>query len=198
MNDSNGASQLTSSYVLSQPAVAARDSRFTRWLTRLRPTIQSIGWRNSSIESDIPSDALFDTTSPSTDPEASVDDARVPPHHRPIFKLNALCVQALLYPIIVVIYLVTGAAIFTAIEHGEEGMARIKADNQIKIAISTFAGEYNLSETVVERILSNFTDLLCTNNHLQICNGSYEWTFIPSFYFAATVVTAIGEICNDN
>ena len=110
-----------------------------------------------------------------------------------IFKLKGLCVQALLYPITMVIYLLIGAVIFTAIEHEQEIEAKDKAKEEIRMAISAVASKYNLSENVSESILHDFTNL-CTENQLQIINATSRWTFLPSLYFSATVITAIGEM----
>ena len=62
----------------------------------------------------------------STDHEASEDNLK-PSKYQPILKWNALdlCVQALLYPIAVFIYLLIGAVIFTAIEYDHEKMAML-------------------------------------------------------------------------
>ena len=128
-----------------------------------------------------------------------MDDAvDVLPDKRAIFKLNALCVQALLYPITIVIYLLIGAAIFSAIEHEQEEMEKRNAKDEIQMVISKIAEKYNLSENTTENILNDLT-CLCTNNHLQIRNATFQWTFLPSFYFAATVITAIGKgiVCTD-
>ena len=190
----------SSNYVLSQPTqsnpqvVAAADStrdaniRFSRVL----PTIRSVGL-NSLTASDIPSDASLN---PSLgDNETSAVDMTNQMENRPMvtFKLNALCVQALLYPITMVIYLLIGAAIFTAIEHEREIEAKDNAEEEIRMVISKVASKYNLSENVSESILHDFTNL-CTENHLQIINATSRWTFLPSLYFAATVITAIGEM----
>ena len=182
MNDSNGAPEFVRSQSNQSP-VAAKDSR-----SRLQPTVRSIGWNDSLTESDAP----LTTSDPEPSARASVDDASPPAGRRPIFKLNALGVQALLYPIIVVIYLVIGAAIFTAIEQEQEEMAKEVAADKIKMAIINVSEKYNLSENIAEEILNDYT-YLCTDTYLQIRNGSNEWAFLPSFYFTATAVTAVGE-----
>lgn len=93
--------------------------------SRFRPILPSISslpaalssYASSQESRDAPSDPSHDSNV-QTSVDHNVDK------HRPIFKLNALFVQALLYPITVVIYLLIGAAIFTAIEHEHEQMAR--------------------------------------------------------------------------
>ena len=185
MSDENGTQQLTSDYVLSRTnrsivAAAADSAR----ITRTQPTIRSF---DSSELSDIPSGISTNVPSPT---DNSMDDLKV---SRPIFKVNALCVQALIYPIIVVIYLLIGAAVFTGIEHPHEGMAKVVAEDEIQKAIQKIAVKMNLTENATEEILNDFT-YLCTNNYLQIRNAPYQWGFLPSFYFAATVITAIGEM----
>ena len=172
--DSNGASQPASDYVLSTDSTR-------RILASIRSTSD-----NASIASDMPYNPFI---SRSTNDD---DDDALRPDNRPIFKLDALCVQAILYPITLVIYLLIGAAVFSAIEHEQEVMARREAEDEIKKVISKVSGMYNLSENTTEKIFNDFTSL-CTNNHLQIQNASFQWTFLPSFYFAATVITAIGK-----
>lgn len=187
--DSNEASQLMSDYVLSTDSTGRS--------SRIRATIRSTG--SASIASDNPFASPFvslsrDAEIPMGDVDALLSDNRP---LGPIFKLNALCVQAILYPVTLVIYLLIGAAVFSAVEHEQEVMARREAEDEIQRVISKVAGKYNLSENTTERIFNDFTSL-CTNNHLQIRDASFQWTFLPSFYFAATVITAIGKasVCN--
>ena len=102
--------------------------------------------------SGVPSDPSLDLdlnlsscTNP-TDIPASVDhDFNKHPKNHPIFNWNALCVQAVLYPIIVVIYLLIRAAVFTTIEHGHEKM--IRSNEQATIE--------ELQQQTVEVILRN-------------------------------------------
>lgn len=110
----------------------------------------------------------------------------------PIFKWNAVCVQALLYPIAIVIYLLIGAAVFTAIEFGHEKTRTENAIKEVEDIIEEIMDQNNLSQDATMEILNKFT-YLCEKGSLQVINASYEWDFVPSFFFAATVVTAIGN-----
>ena len=113
--------------------------------------------------------------------------------NQPIFKLNALCVQALLFPIIVFIYLLIGAAILAAAEIDYEEDTRVAAQNEIQDIVKKISWKANLSENTTKEILGNLT-YLCTNNYLQAQNASHRWEFLPAFFFAANVITAIGRV----
>ena len=200
ISENDASSQLTSNYVLSQatPSTsAATDS--ARRVSRIRPTIRSFGSNSSTTDnyvieelSDRPSDIPFSASFP-TAPETSMYNVTSPPDNRAIFTANALCIQALLYPITIIIYLLTGAAIFTAIEHDHERMAKVAAGDEIQRAIQAVSRKMNLSENATKEILDIFT-YLCTDNHLQTYYAPNQWEFLPSFYFAATVITAIGKV----
>lgn len=192
-NESDASSQLTSNYVLSQTNQSTAAG--TNSARRIRPTIRSFGSNSSGTDviiSDRPSDISFNTSFP-TAPETPIHDAMDPPDNRAIFKVNALCVQALLYPITVIIYLLIGAAIFTAIERDHERKARIAAGDEIQRAIQAVSRKMNLSENATKEIFDGFS-YLCTDNYLQTYNAPNQWEFLPSFYFAATVITAIGKV----
>ena len=119
--------------------------------------------------------------------------------NKPMMKWNALCVQALLYPIAVVIYLLVGAAAFTAIEHNHEEMVRRAAANQemqsineLQQAIETVLSKFNISKNFSEEILSNVT--LWCEDYSRIQSIPHEWEFLPAFYFSATIITTIGKV----
>lgn len=192
--------QLTSDYVLSQTnqseTVVAADS--TRRNARIQPTITSINI--STNVSVIPELSMSSNTSSNgsrpTNLETHNQDDRIP-KNQPIFKLNALCVQALLYPVAIFVYLLIGAAIFTAIEN-EHNKKAINASNMVRYdeiqeAVETISRQFNLSQNTTREILDDLT-YLCTNNYWQTQNFSYEWEFLPTFFFAATVITAIGML----
>ena len=218
MADMNNASRLTSSYVLSpttklEVATTARRLRESKY----RPTSPSITSLTATShvgteidESNLKSN-LSSNTSP-TDIQASVDHnvskpkkrSKKPTKGRPIFKVNALCVQALLYPITVVIYLLIGAVIFTAIEHDHEKMVKdslvsseMASNDEFQQTIKSMLRNLNISESTFKEILNNFTSNftnLCTYYSTSTQNPPYEWEFLPSFYFAATIITTIGEV----
>ena len=211
MVETNSASQLTSNYVLSPTnrlEVVTTPRRFRT--SRFRPTLPSIS--SLTVSSYAVSQELHDTLSdPShnsnlssnpTDIQASVDHEVTDKasKDRPIFKVNALFVQTLLYPITLVIYLLVGAAIFTAIEHEHEQMIReaslndeMQTISELHQVITAMLNNLNISENVSTEILnnftSNFTNLCVDYSHTPSYN---QWEFLPSFYFAATVITTIG------
>ena len=199
-NENDASTQLTSNYVLSQTNRSTSDATDSaRRVSRIRPTIRSFGSNSSTTDNDVieelserPS-VISSSASFPTAPETSKYDVTGPPDNRPIFKVNALCIQALLYPITIIIYLLIGAAIFNAIEEDHERMAKTAAGDEIQRAIQAVSRKMNLSESVTKEILDDFT-YLCTDNYLQTYNAPNQWQFLPSFYFAATVITAIGKV----
>ena len=201
----NSAPQLTSNYVLSpmtRSEVVATARRVRTSNLPTAPSIDSVATAHVTTEFyGVPSDPSLDlnlnlsSCTNSTDIPASVDDdVDKHPKNHPIFNWNALCVQAVLYPIIVVIYLLVGAAVFTSIEHGHEKMTR--TNEQIAIeewqqSVEAILRNLNLPENTSKGLLDNFTYLCVDYSRIQ--NVSYQWEFLPSLYFAATVITTIGE-----
>ena len=99
----------------------------------------------------------------------------------------------MLYPIAIVIYILIGAAVFTAIELGPEKDRRLMAESEKQEVLENIMNQFDLSENEAMEIFNNFT-YLCNNNDLQALQGPYEWDFVQSFFFSATVVTAIGMV----
>lgn len=214
MADVNNASRLISNYVLSpttklEVATTARILRETKY-RQTSPSITSLtasDYVGPEIhESNLKSN-LSSNTSP-TDIQVSVDHdvkkaSRKPRKSRPVFKVNALCVQALLYPITIVIYLLIGAAIFTAIEHDYEKVTKASPNNEMQTIdelqqlVEAMLRNLNVSESTSQEILNNFTSNFtnfCAAYSSSTQSPEYEWEFLPSFYFAATVITTIGEV----
>lgn len=191
-------SELTSDYVLSSPS-RSEVVGSARKASRDRPTATAVQMDsmipNAHVTPEIYNDRYSSKLpSSNSDVETSVDIINEQPKNRPLFKLNAQCIQAILYPMIVLIYLVIGAAIFTAIESEHEKMTRNDANQEIDEAqqvIETVLREFNIPENTTKEILSNIS-LWCAD-YSKIQNLPYQWEFLPSFYFAATVITTIGE-----
>ena len=205
MVEPNNTPELTSNYVLSsspQMEVTATGREATR-NHRTWPTITSL--RGSSVEGsnvipDVPPDHDL-SSNPGlpntcrTNGEVPVDIEPLSRNHQPVFKVNALCVQVLLYPITIVIYLLVGAALFTAIEHdyqnrpaetaNHEVTITDKLENELQHAVEEVLRKFNVSESSSQDILkTHFCDSRIPN----------QWDFLPSIYFAATVITTIGEV----
>ena len=153
---------------------------------------------SSHVIPDIPSDLSSNPDSPNTCPrngEVAAENVAepLPRSHKLVFKFNALCVQVLLYPIALVIYLLVGAALFTVIEHnyqntaGNELEVSTELKNELQRAVEDVLRRFNVSESACTRTL---TTHFCTDNS----NIPNQWDFLPSFYFAATVITTIGEV----
>ena len=214
MADVNNSSRLTSDYVLSPTTkleIATTGGRLRESKYRqTSPSITSLTASDyvgpeiheSNLKSDLPPNPS------STDIQVSVNHdvkkaSKKPTKNRPIFKLNALCVQALLYPITIVIYLLIGAAIFTAIEHDHENMVKASLNNEMQTidelqqVVEAMLRNLNVSKSTSQEILNNFTSnftKLCMTYSSSIHTPQDQWEFLPSFYFAATVITTIGEV----
>ena len=196
MVDSNNASQFTSNYLstMSPSEMVAAARRSSTPSPSISPTIDSFTHVIPELY-DVPSDRSSNLPSNVRPRDLEASEGHIePPKYRPILKWNALCVQALLYPIAVFLYLLIGAAIFTAIEYDHEKMAEHVAANQevhnvdeLQHAIESVLRKFNLSESVSAEILSNFTSLCAGYS-----NTPYQWEFLPAFYFSATVITTIG------
>ena len=201
MVEPNNTSHITSNYVLSstipnsgvESEVAGNHAAGGRRSSRNRrvlPTITSlIG--NSHVIREL-SDAYSESSNACpTDRKVCADHGNMfsKPKNRPVFKFNALCVQVLLYPITVVIYLLIGAAVFTAIERNHEQMTRSVNNNnnmpsidELQQAVETVLRKHNLSENASKEILFAY---MCAD-HSSAQNPPHQWDFLPSFYFAAT------------
>ena len=200
MVESDSAPQFTSNYIstTTRPVVLAGARRASRNppppSPSISPTIASFT-HVISESYDLPSDHYWNSElnqSSPTDLEASFE----PPKNQPILKWNALCVQVLLYPITIVIYLLIGAAIFTAIERDNEKTMRQNVASQemqrvdeLQKAIEAVLRQHDISENISEEILS----ILCTSNS-EIQNAPLQWEFLPAFYFAASVISTIGKM----
>ena len=131
MVEPNNAFQLTSNYISTtsrSEMVAAVAGGSAPPSPSISPSIDSFAHSFTHVIPaelyGVPSDSSSNLlTSTDHDHEASEDNFN-PPKYQPILKWNALCVQALLYPIAVFVYLLIGAAIFTAIEYDHEEMAK--------------------------------------------------------------------------
>ena len=206
MVEPNNTSELTSNYVLSptpQAEVTANGRKATR-NHRTWPTITSLrgfSVEGSNVIPDVPPDLSSNPGLPNTCPtngEVPVDAEPLSRNHQPVFKVNALCVQVLLYPITIVIYLLVGAALFTAIEHDYQNRPAGTANHEMTItdqleselehAVGEVLRKFNVSENTYKEFL---TTHFCVHPDSRIPN---QWDFLPSIYFAATIITTIGEV----
>lgn len=96
-------------------------------------------------------------------------------------------VQLLVLTVFLLLYMVVGAGIFTALELQNEN--RIKA--YYNHMFNSFAKENNLSDTAVVELLSKHKEACLLGVGLDEIN---RWDFVGSFFFTGTVLTTIGEL----
>lgn len=97
--------------------------------------------------------------------------------------------QVFVLSLVLLAYLLIGAAVFEALEkpHEEE------AAKELRLTFENFVNQSGLSEDEIR----NFTSII---QRLSTVAGSADlqnWAFAPSFFFALTVVTTIG-MCPQN
>ena len=181
------------------PRVFIRGQANVNW-ARIRPTA-------STIDSLLIEEQEFESTGTLTRGYSVLSDSvSVPPDSdrlnnyvepdeeetkpRPIIKWNATCVQCLIYPLTIIMYLLIGAGVFMSIEY-ENDKEMIELATQQRESLMDVFRTCNLTEAQIEEIVKNVFNL-CNNNGLY--NSSSRWAFVPSFMFVTTTITTIGKI----
>ena len=98
--------------------------------------------------------------------------------------------RLLVYLVLVLVYVITGACIFSLVEGPEENKRRVLAEGSLvdlKLKLLTLV---NHNETTLDTLLLNI-EQICSSNALQ--QGPKLWEFAPSVLFTTTVVTTIGQ-----
>ena len=111
---------------------------------------------------------------------------------RPIIKWNATCIQSLIYPFAIVMYLLIGALVFMSIEGENEKEVIEHAMRQKESLMDVLNQTCNLTKEQIDEIFKNFTNL-CGNGGMH--PNSSRWDFVPSFMFVTTTITTIGKFC---
>lgn len=112
--------------------------------------------------------------------------------NRPIIKWNATCIQSLIYPFAIILYLLIGALVFMGLE-SENERQMIEHTTEQKDRLKAFLNQtFNLTENQMQEIFNNFTSL-CVNGGMRPVTPT-RWDFVPSFMFVTTTITTIGKV----
>lgn len=99
--------------------------------------------------------------------------------------------QAIILAVVVVVYLLIGAAILTALEApAEEAQIRSTVAERERLR-EMIMMRFNATEEEVNALFNNFSTA-CAND-LLVANTVRIWTYARAVFFSATVVTTIGE-----
>lgn len=102
-----------------------------------------------------------------------------------------LVYQTLALGILVVVYLLIGSAIFTALEAPtEEAQIRNTVSERERLK-DMIMMRFNVTEEEVTTLFNNFS-AACANE-LLVANTVRIWTYARALFFSATVITTIGE-----
>lgn len=103
----------------------------------------------------------------------------------PINEDNA---RFLLLALFIVVYLLCGAAVFSALEHPKEREAKERWAQRFE----HFSQKYNLSKKELNNFLRNYEEANVAGIRVDAIRP--RWDFTGAFYFVGTVVSTIGEM----
>lgn len=92
-----------------------------------------------------------------------------------------------LLAVLIVVYLLCGAAVFSAIEQPGERQAQAKW----RARFDNFSQKYSLNASVLRDFLAEYE--LAYVNGVRIGDIRSRWDFSGAFYFVSTVVSTIGK-----
>lgn len=102
----------------------------------------------------------------------------------PINEDNA---RFLLLALFIILYLLCGAAVFSALEQPKEREARARWTQRLE----RFSQKHNLSERDLKNFLRNYEEANVAGIRVDTIRA--RWDFTGAFYFVGTVVSTIGE-----
>lgn len=102
----------------------------------------------------------------------------------PVNEDNA---RFLLLALLIVIYLLCGAAIFSALEQPKEREARERWEERFE----HFSHKYSLNRTELNNFLRKYEEANAAG--IRVDSVRPRWDFSGAFYFVGTVVSTIGE-----
>ncbi|XP_055043266.2 potassium channel subfamily K member 13b [Misgurnus anguillicaudatus] len=103
-----------------------------------------------------------------------------------IGPLNEDNARFLILALLIIIYLLCGAAVFSALEHPKETVAKERWAQRIE----QFTQKYNLSQDDLKNFLRNYEEANVAGIHVDSTRP--RWDFTGAFYFVGTVVSTIG------
>ncbi|XP_056621078.1 potassium channel subfamily K member 13b [Triplophysa dalaica] len=103
-----------------------------------------------------------------------------------IGPLNEDNARFLLLALLIIIYLLCGAAVFSALEHPKETLAKDRWTQRI----DQFTQKYNLSQDDLKNFLRNYEEANVAG--IRVDSTRPRWDFTGAFYFVGTVVSTIG------
>lgn len=109
-----------------------------------------------------------------------------------IGPLNEDNARFLMLALLIIIYLLCGAAVFSALEHPKEKLAKERWAQRIE----QFTQKYNLSQDELKNFLRNYEEASVAG--IRVDSTRPRWDFTGAFYFVGTVVSTIGEIREPN
>lgn len=105
-----------------------------------------------------------------------------------ISTLNEDNARFLMLALLIIIYLLCGAAVFSALEHPKEKLAKERWAQRIE----QFTHKYNLSQDDLNNFLRNYEEANVAG--IRVDATRPRWDFAGAFYFVGTVVSTIGEL----
>ncbi|XP_026088485.1 potassium channel subfamily K member 13-like [Carassius auratus] len=103
-----------------------------------------------------------------------------------IGALNEDNARFLMLALLIIIYLLCGAAVFSALEHPKEKLAKDRWAQRIE----QFTHKYNLSPDELKNFLRNYEEASVAG--IRVDATRPRWDFAGAFYFVGTVVSTIG------
>lgn len=102
--------------------------------------------------------------------------------------LNEDNARFLLLAVLIVLYLFCGAAVFSALEHPKEKLAKERWVQRFE----HFSQKYNLSKKELNNFLRNYEEANVAG--IRVDTTRPRWDFTGAFYFVCTVVSTIGRL----
>ena len=101
--------------------------------------------------------------------------------------LNEDNARFLLLAALIVLYLLGGAAVFSALELAHERQAKQRWEERL----ANFSRRHNLSRDELRGFLRHYEE--ATEAGIRVDNVRQRWDFTGAFYFVGTVVSTIGK-----
>lgn len=101
--------------------------------------------------------------------------------------LNEDNARFLLLAALIVLYLLGGAAVFSALELAHERQAKQRWEERL----ANFSRRHNLSRDELRGFLRHYEE--ATEAGIRVANARPRWDFTGAFYFVGTVVSTIGK-----